>query len=276
VQRRDPEELTIIRRYKGAHLHGSVFHGDGLGFLRRIGSTTADIVFLDPPFNLGKRYSNLRPDLDKKPERHYERWLKTVLDEGIRVLRPGGALYVYHLPVWAVRVGAYLQRHLTFQHWIAVSMKNGFVRGRRLYPAHYALLMFTKGSPRVFRRPRIPLETCRHCDGYVKDYGGYLPLVEGRGLNLSDVWDDLSPVRHANRKHRQANELPQAFFQRVVEISGIRGGMFVDPFSGSGTGIVVATRHGMHFAGCDLILENCQVIIDRLGIERKVRTWHKQ
>lgn len=269
MQKRDPRELRIVRRYKGAHFHGSIFHGDGLAFLKGLRSKTTDIVFLDPPFNLGKKYSSLRPDLDKKPESHYERWLKTILAEGIRVLKPGGALYLYHLPVWAVTLGAHLQRYLTFQHWIAVSMKNGFVRGRRLYPAHYALLMFTKGSPRIFRRPRIPLETCRHCDGYVKDYGGYLPLVEQRGLNLSDIWDDLSPVRHANRKHRQANELSQAFFQRVVEISGIRGGMFVDPFAGSGTGIVVAARRGMHFAGCDLVQENCRVIIDRLANERK-------
>ena len=38
-------------------------------------------------------------------------------------------------------------------------MKNGFARGKKLYPAHYALLYFTKGMPASFQRPKIlPLD----------------------------------------------------------------------------------------------------------------------
>ena len=36
-------------------------------------------------------------------------------------------------------------------------MKGTFSRGKKLYPAHYALLYYTKGEPRVFNRVRLPI-----------------------------------------------------------------------------------------------------------------------
>ncbi len=254
----------LVRRFRNKRASGTVAQGDALAFLQSIKAGSASLVFVDPPFNLGKKYSQHRPGLDRKPETEYLEYLQQVLSESARVLEHGGTLYLYHLPIWAMRLGTGLEGALSFRHWIAVSMKNGFVRGRRLYPAHYSLLMFSKGRPRRFKRPRIPLTECRHCGEYVKDYGGYLHIVERRGVNLSDFWEDLAPVRHAHRKNRPANELPAAFFQRILEISGRKGGLYVDPFSGSGTGVVVAARNGMRFAACDLVKANCKLVCERL------------
>ncbi len=259
----------LVRKFSGTRASGTVTHGDALLFLKSLKAGSASLVFVDPPFNLGKNYSRRQPALDRKPEAEYLEYLRQILSESTRVLENGGTLYLYHLPIWAMRLGPELDKALRFQHWIAVSMKNGFVRGRRLYPAHYSLLMFSKGRPRRFRRPRLPLAECRHCGEYVKDYGGYLHIVEQRGVNLSDFWDDLAPVRHARRKNRPANELPAVFFQRIFEISGRRGGLYVDPFSGSGTGVVIAARNGMRFAACDLVKSNCQLVCERLQSVRR-------
>ena len=84
-------------------------------------------------------------------------------------------------------------------------MKNRFPPHGRLYPAHYALLYLTAGDPLTFFRPKIPAPRCRYCDGYVRDYGGYTRYIE-EGINLSDIWDDVSPVRHKPNKHRSANQ----------------------------------------------------------------------
>jgi site-specific DNA-methyltransferase (adenine-specific) len=257
--------IRLVRRFSGDRLKGKILQGDALEFLSSLDDASASIVFLDPPFNLGKTYSGRRKRLDKKPLELYGPWLSSLLKESTRVLAKGGLLFVYHLPIWGIQIGAELNQHLKFLHWIAVSMKNGFVRGPRLYPAHYCLLLYSKGKPRYLKRPRVPLAECRHCGEYVKDYGGYLNLVESRGVNLSDVWEDLSPVRHANRKHRKANELPFAMLHRVVEIGHARGKLFVDPFAGSGVGLVAAARAGMHFAGCDLLPQNCEIIVRRLS-----------
>ena len=88
-----------------------------------------------------------------------------------------------------MRVGGSLEGELTFRHWIAISMKNGFVRGRRLYPADYALLMFSKGDMSAFERPRIEPQRRRRRN-LVKDYGGYTGIITEKGINLSDFSED--------------------------------------------------------------------------------------
>jgi site-specific DNA-methyltransferase (adenine-specific) len=259
-------ELVSVRYNGEKRAGGTVVCGEALTFLRALDDEIADIVFLDPPFNLGKQYSDQERLLDRRPEREYELWLRKILTESGRVVKQGGVVFLYHLPIWAMRMGSRLHEdgELEFFHWIAIAMKNGFVRGRRLYPAHYALLLFSKGKPRVFNRPKLSPAKCRHCGRYVKDYGGYTSIIETKGINLSDFWEDLSPVRHATTKNRSANELPQKLFDRVFQMSGRKGGLYVDPFSGSGTGIISAVRAGMKFHACDFLRANCELLLRRL------------
>ena len=272
MKKRLMDGIRLVRRYRRKGLDGHIVRGDALKFLRSLPDEAADLVFLDPPFNLGKTYSSADAKLDNKPEHEYRSWLGKILLESSRVLKKGGALYLYHLPSWAMRLGASLEgdADLQFLHWIAISMKNGFIRGQRLYPAHYALLLFAKGKPKQLRRPKLPPARCRHCNRLIKDYGGYWHIIQEKGgLNLSDFWEDLSPVRHANKKHRSANELPLKLFTRVLDISGVRGGLYVDPFAGAGSGVLAAVRAGMRFAACDIVPANCGLIVGRLDDFRR-------
>lgn len=247
----DNKKLTLITSFRGKLVNGKIFKADALQLLNSLPDESMSIVFLDPPFNLGKIYGR-RKRSDSLPSEDYQLWLAGVLSEAVRVLQPGGALYVYHLPEWAMKIGAYLSESLEFRHWIAIAMKNGFVRGPRLYPAHYALLYFTKGKPKRFARPKLKPVRCRHCDNVVKDYGGYWPVIKKKGLNLSDFWEDISPVRHLGRKSRTANELPPKLVDRIVSISGRKGSTFLDPFCGSGAAVLAAAHRGMKFVAGDL------------------------
>ena len=123
----------------------------------------------------------------------------------------------------------------------------------------------------MFCRPKIPPATCRHCGKVIKDYGGYWKNVE-EGLNLSDVWDDLSPVRHKRNKNRTSNELPLALPRRIVEIAGEKGGLVVDPFAGAGTMLVAAREADMQFLACDREESCCAVIARRLGDGGRAKT----
>lgn len=246
---------------------------DALEILRAMADQVADIVFLDPPFNLGKRYGSRGPREDRLSSESYYRYLSDTLVETARVLRPGGALYLYHIPESAIRLAPILTSHLSFRHWIAIAMKNGFARGKKLYPAHYALLYFTKGMPASFQRPKIPPARCRHCEKLVKDYGGYRKYVRD-GINLSDVWDDISPVRHRSKKYRDANEIPMSIVERVVEISGVRSGLFVDPFMGSGASLIAATGAGMRAIGSDAEPNQVAIVAERLAETTSVKCDH--
>jgi site-specific DNA-methyltransferase (adenine-specific) len=247
---------------------GDVVCGDALELLKSLRSNIADIVFLDPPFNLGKVYGARGRRQDLQPDGSYLAFITSILEESARILRSGGSLYLYHIPRWAVRLAPVLEKHLRFCHWIAISMKNGYPRRKGLYPAHYALLHYTRGTPSVLRRPTVPPPACPHCDEYIRDYGGYREHVEN-GINLSDVWDDLSPVRHRKYKLRDANELPLAIPKRAVEMSGRRTGLLVDPFAGTGSAIVLARLKGMKAIAGDSEMGNCKLILQRMAAIRK-------
>jgi len=229
---------------------GEIVCDDALNFLNSLKDECADIIFLDPPFNLGKKYGSRSKKDDLVDDDEYFRYMTMILWRSFEVLKDGGALYLYHIPRWAIRLSAVLGQYLDFRHWIAVSMKNGFARGHYLHPAHYALLYYTKGEPAQFHRPLIPVAKCRKCGEAVKDYGGYKKYIEN-GLNLSDIWEDVSPVRHQKFKHRMGNELPIIIPSRAVAISGVKGGLLVDPFAGTGTLLVAAVANGMRFVACD-------------------------
>jgi site-specific DNA-methyltransferase (adenine-specific) len=239
--------------YEGTVLRlpqGEVVCDDALHFLNSLTDECADIVFLDPPFNLGKSYGSSSKKDDLLDDDRYLKYMTSVLWRCAAVLKKGGALYLYHIPRWALRLSTVLGQELRFRHWIAIAVKNGFARGQYLHPAHYALLYYTKGDPEHFNRPRIPLAKCRKCGESIKDYGGYKKFVQN-GLNLSDVWEDVSPVRHRRLKHRPSNEIPIKIPSRAVEISGNTGGLLVDPFVGTGTALVAATAQRMHYVACD-------------------------
>lgn len=253
--------------YKGTvyhHAKGDIVADDALHCLESLRDGCADIIFLDPPFNLGKRYGKNGSHHDRKKEAEYLEYMEKVIARSATVLKPGGALYLYHIPKWAIRLGPFFEERLEFRHWIAISMKNSFVRGNHLYPAHYALLYYTKGEPSTFNRPKVPKPICARCKKDLRDYGGYKQYVAD-GINLSDVWDDVSPVRHRNTKTRTANELPLIIPDRVVTISGCKGGLLVDPFAGSGTTLLAAMKTGMRFVASDCEKEYCELMCARVG-----------
>jgi site-specific DNA-methyltransferase (adenine-specific) len=211
-------------------------------------------VFADPPFNVGKQYRSGTDD--KRPEEEYISWCKEWLDECHRILKPGGALFLYNLPKWNVLLGAYLQQDkgMEFRHWIAIEMSACLPIPKRLHPSHYSLIYYTKGAPKTFRRIRTPIQLCRHCGREVKDYGGHRSAMNPNGVTLKDVWTDIPPVRHRKFKseNRNANALSTKILDRVVEMSTVPGDVVVDPFGGSGTTYAVCEAKHRHWIGMEI------------------------
>lgn len=239
---------------------GAVYQTDCLQLLAAIKDESVHSVFADPPFNLGKEYRNGFDD--NWQDSDYLAWCFQWIDECCRVLVPGGALFIYSLPRWAYHFAAHLDGPMEFRHWIAVMMKGTYPRGRRLYPAHYALLYFTKGEPRTFNRVRTPIQVCRHCGKEIKDYGGHRQAMNPAGVNLMDIWDDTSPNRHKSSKARPGvNELKPKIPARAIEISTCAGEIVVDPFGGGGSTFQEAQRLGRYWLGSEL--GDCGAIEDR-------------
>ncbi len=242
---------------------GMLFGNDCLSVLPFIQAESIDTVFADPPFNLKKQYGSRSND--DMPEAEYLKWCKKWIEECVRVLKPGGAFFLYNLPKWNIFLANYMsEMGLTFRHWIAIEMSACLPIPRRLHPSHYSLLYYTKGKPKTFRRIRTPIETCRHCDKEIKDYGGHRKALNPNGITLKDVWDDIPPVRHAKFKSgdRKANALSTKLLDRVVEMSTKSREVVLDPFGGSGTTFSVCESKDRQWIGIEL--DFADVIIQRL------------
>ena len=243
---------------------GVLYSTDCLNLLAALKDESIDCVFADPPFNLGKDYGN-SADRDALDYGSYLAWCFRWMDQCIRVVKRGGSVFIYSLPRWAYHFASHLESGgMLFRHWIAVSMKGTFPRGRKLYPAHYALLYFAKGQPAVFNRLRLPVPTCRHCGRDIKDYGGHRKYLNPLGINLTDFWEDTAPARHGKFKSRwHINELKPVIPSRCIEISTNPGDVVLDPFGGGGSTYEAAQRLERFWLGSEIM--NCQIIQERLA-----------
>ena len=235
--------------------HGVLYDADCLHILGCMKSGVIDTVFADPPFNIGKDYKNGYND--KASPDAYMEWCRRWILECCRVLKPGGAFFLYATPELAVKFAPIMGERLSFRHWIALTMKGTYPRGRKLYPAHYALLYYTRGTPRTFNRIRVPIEICRHCNKEIPDYGGHRDKMNSEGVNLTDFWTDTSPNRHRKFKVRPGvNELKAIIPERAIGISTEPGDVVFDPFGGGGATYQAAEKLHRHWIGAELYDSN--------------------
>jgi site-specific DNA-methyltransferase (adenine-specific) len=209
-------------------LEGPV-RADCLELTRALPAGSVDLAFADPPYNLEKAYAS---SSDRRASREYLAWCNAWLTEYARVVRPGGTLAVLTLPLWAAAHARFLLRHrgLRFDRWIVWDAL-AEPKGAGLLPAHYALLLFTKGWPR--RQPaRIdvaPRALCRRAACVTARPGA--PRVAA-----TDVWQDIPRLRHAARREGEHPcQLPQALVERLVALTTPPGGVVLDAFCGTGT-----------------------------------------
>jgi len=245
---------------------GVLYQTDCLNLLAAIRDESIHMVFADPPFNLGKDYGR-GAKADELESGEYLNWCYSWIDECVRVVKPGGAIFIYNLPQWAFHLAGHLQQMgMLFRHWIAVSMKGTFPRGKKLYPAHYALLYFTKGVPATFNRDdvRLPIPVCRHCGGDVKDYGGHRKYLNPLGLNLTDIWDDTAPARHSQFKARWGiNELKPLIPARCIQLATNPGNVILDPFGGGGSTYEASELLDRAWLGTEIV--DCALTAERFS-----------
>jgi len=223
---------------------------------------SVDLVFVDPPFNLGKDYHVTGFRDRSLNEEEYRGWCRTWLIELVKILRPGGALFLYHWPKWLMDLGTWMNSipTLEYKSWIAVKMKAGFPIKGRVHPAHYGLLYYTKkGGESTFNVVRSKSPTCRKCGELLRDYGGYKKTYErftdsegSLWVQISDFWEDTRPARQEKSREFQINELPLQIPERAILMASNPGDVILDCFSGGGSTLHAAHITGRHWIGADL------------------------
>jgi site-specific DNA-methyltransferase (adenine-specific) len=240
--------------------NGILYQGDSILLLQHMVSDSVDLVFVDPPFNLGKDYKTDSFD-DLIATETYRQWCRLWLLELIRVLRPGGSLFLYHWPRWLMELGTWLDTLpiLAYRSWIALKMKGGFPIKGRLHPAHYGILYYTKnGMKPTFNVVRNQTPLCRHCGREIRDYGGYRDKYKKYEIDgvpwvqISDFWEDTRPASQDKTRAVKIVELPLQIPERVILMASNPGDTVLDIFGGGGSTYHAAQLHSRQWVGCEI------------------------
>lgn len=234
--------------------------GDCAKILPRLPRASVDLLFLDPPFNLGKKYG--KQVNDSRSEAEYARLLHHWLELPVPLLKPTGSLVLYHIPSWAFRAAAWLEElGLHFRGWITRQVEggNGINRKDTLGAEHYAFLWFSRSPDATFNKVRLPHRRCARCGDLATDWGGKEKHRNRAGKWASDVWVDL-PIPRGNTKTRPANELPLEAILRWVLMLTNPGDYVFDPFLGSGTTAAACELAGRRWGGIEIETDNLPLI----------------
>jgi hypothetical protein len=240
-----------------APLDSQLINEDCLSALARIPANSVDFCFVDPPYNLKKRYDRWDDALES---REYFHWCDRWLSELARVLKPGRTVAVMNIPLWAVRHFQHLATILDFQNWLAWEALSFPVR--MIMPAHYAILCFSKGTPRAL--PGLDTEAIP-----LMEKEALTPLAESycirasciaqrrRGMEsdageLSDLWHDIHRLKHNSRRVDHPCQLPPQLMRRLYALFTRPEEVVLDCFNGSGTSTLVAHQMGRRFIGIEL------------------------
>lgn len=237
-----------------AELMGDAHNTNCVALMQSISDDSVQMIFADPPFNLGKKYNSYN---DKMPFDEYMQWTENWLAESCRILKADGSIFVYNIPKLLIPTANLLNQHAEFRHWIAWNA-NGQPLGKSLQPAHYGILFYTKTKKSKFYDVRAPHKTCRACKEFIKDYGGKKHLRHEFGYQVSDVWDDIHRVRHNSKRiDLHPCQLPVHLIERLILMTTDENDIVFDPFCGGGSAAVAAKQMGRRYIGADVDTGYC-------------------
>ena len=229
--------------------------------MARLPHESVDLIFADPPYNLGVDYGN-GASLDR--HNAYYDWCSEWFRAVERILIPGGAFYLLHNPEQCADLLPRL-RALRFklQRWIVWHYPTNIGQSPDNWTrSHRAVLFLTKGDkpayfdgladPQAYRNP-----TDKRIQENLKNRPGVVPY---------DVWLDYNLVKNvSNDKTSWPNQIPVALVERIVKVSCPPDGIVCDPFMGSGTTAVAAAKNGRRWIGFDTMVESKTETEKRLG-----------
>lgn len=256
-----------------------VAYGDALATLKGLPDGFAKLIITSPPYNIGKAYEKA-VQLD-----HYLEALNPIVEELIRVLSPEGSLcwqvgnYVEAGEIFPLDIYYYpyfKQHGLKLRNRIIWHFDHGLHASKRFSGRYETMLWFTKGDTYTFNLDpvRVPSKYPgkRHFKGDKKGQPSGNPL----GKNPSDIWRIIEqdwesalwnvPNVKANHPEKTLHpcQFPIELVERCVLALTNEEDWVLDPFSGVGSSLLAALRHGRRAIGCEKEAEYISIAKDRI------------
>jgi len=250
---------------------------DCIGGMQKLSAGSVDLVFADPPFNIGYEYDVYD---DKLEAARYLDWSRAWTAEVARILKPTGTFWLAIGDEFAAELKLMVQREhgMTCRSWVVWYYTFGVNCKYKFSRSHAHLFHFVKDRQQcTFNVEAIRVPSARQLV-----YGdrranptGRLPddtwilrpqdLPEGFQAD-QDTW--YFPRVCGTFKERagwHGCQMPEQLLGRIIRACSNPDDVVLDPFSGSGTTLAVAKKLGRRFLGFELSAEYVERVRDRLA-----------
>lgn len=236
----------------------TVQQGDCIKILNAVDEPFADLVFADPPFNIGYQYDVYKDNLE---HREYTNWTEQWMTACKNIMKPTASLWVAIGAEYAADVcmiGRDLK--LTLRNWIIWHYTFGQNTKKKFARSHTHLFYFVK-EPKNFTFNDEAISVFSDREVYYND-----KRANPKGRLPDDVWDEFPRVcgTFNEREGWHPCQMPEALLARVIRTCSNPGDVVIDPFAGSGTTLAVAQKLNRQYFGCELSKTYCSGIKKRL------------
>jgi site-specific DNA-methyltransferase (adenine-specific) len=265
-----------------------ILHGDNLAAMRSMPDESFQLVYMDPPFNTGRRqerqqtttvrsetgartgfqgqsYDTVKGTLYGYDDEFADYWefLEPRLIEVHRLLRDSGTLYVhldYREAHYAKVALDALFGRASFLNEIIWAYDYGAKSTRRWPTKHDTILVYVK-NPKTYFFDSTAVDR----EPYMAP-GLVTPEKVARGKLPTDVWWHTIVSPTGNEKTGYATQKPLGILRRIIQASSAEGATVLDPFAGSGTTGAAALELGRSVVLIDESPDAVAIIEKRLGI----------
>ena len=226
----------------------------------------ADLVFADPPFNIGYKYDLYR---DRKKYDEYYAWTEKWMAACCGVLKPTGSLWVAIGDEYAAEVRIIARGlGLNLRNWVVWHYTFGQSTKRKFARSHTHLFYWTKDPKKfTFNDMAVRIPSARQTTYADK-------RANPKGKLPDDVWSFSRVCGTFNERVQwHPCQMPEKVLERIIKASSNPGDLVLDPFIGSGTTAIAAARLGRNYFGVDVspdyVKRSRRRIADTLAGKRK-------
>ena len=254
-----------------------IHQGDCVEKLKQVTEGSVDLIFADPPFNIGYKYDVYD---DRQQAEDYLDWCREWIDGAYRALKPTGTFWLAigdefaaELKIEAQKAGFHCRSWVVWYYTFGVNCVNGFTR------SHTHIFHFVKDKKKfTFNRvnPQIRVPSARQLvygdnranpDGRLPDNTWILrPQDAPTSFGTShDTWYFARVAgTFKEREGFHGCQMPEQLLARIIRSSSNPQELVLDPFGGSGTTMCVAKKLGRQFIGLELSEDYVQYINKRI------------
>jgi DNA modification methylase len=262
----------------------AIQQGDCIALLKQLPATSVDLVFADPPFNIGYDYDSYD---DRRSATEYLDWSRQWMAGVVRVLKPTGSFWLAIGDDYAAEMKVIAQQELGLftRSWViryytfGVNCKAKFSRSHThllhfVMDADPARFTFNGDDPAVrvpSARQLVYADKRANPKGRLPDDTWILrpqDLPEGF-LPDHDTWYFARVAgTFKERAGFHGCQMPEQLLGRIVRVSSNPGDLVLDPFAGSGTTLAVAKKLHREWLGFDISKAYVAAATERL---KKIR-----